>query len=408
MISIRPAVLVSAIAVVESQPVFSQRSGFDRTRNRLERARSAAHDAGRSVLDLTESNPTHAELPPATIALQALLHPAAGHYDPDPLGMPSARTALSAWLREQGQHVPPEQIVLTASTSEAYAFLFKLLCDPGDDVLVPAPSYPLFEHLAQLEGVRARSYRLAYDGHWHLPAGTIAPVLGPRTRALLTVHPNNPTGSCLKRDELAQLAATGLPIVSDEVFAPYPLAPEASAVGSALGASGALTFVLHGLSKLAGLPQLKLAWLCVDGPPGPVREALARLELIADSFLSVATPVQLALPAILDAHGELRDAIRARLRANLVHLRARLAGSPISVLHVEAGWYALLRLPGLLDDDGWALLLLEQHDVLVQPGYFYDLPAGPYLVVSLLTVPARFEPGIERLRAAVLALTDGG
>jgi alanine-synthesizing transaminase len=398
--------------------MFSRRSAFDRTHNRLERARGAAAEAGRNVLDLTESNPTRAELPPARAALRALAHPDARHYDPDPLGLPSARAALSTWLRAHGQSVPPEQIVLTASTSEAYAFVFKLLCDPGDDVLVPTPSYPLFEHLARLEAVHARGYRLQYDGRWHLPAGTLAPLVGPRTRAVLTVHPNNPTGSCLKRDELAQLVATGLPIVSDEVFAPYLLAPDPDAVPSVLGAQRAnalgtgpnepaLSFVLHGLSKLAGLPQLKLAWLCVDGPSSALREALARLELIADSFLSVSTPVQLALPAILDAHAELTDAIGDRLRANLAQLRASLAGSPISVLHVEAGWYALLRLPALLDDEAWALAFLEQHDVLVQPGYFYELEGGPYAVVSLLTIPGVFERGIERLRAAVLALTDG-
>jgi aspartate/methionine/tyrosine aminotransferase len=421
--------LVSAIARLESRRVFSRRSAFDPTHNRLERARSAARAAGRSVLDLTESNPTRAELPQASAALHALANVDARHYDPDPLGLPEAREALSAFLRARGQIVAPERIVLTAGTSEAYAFLFKLLCDPGDDVLVPAPSYPLFEHLAQLEAVQARSYRLRYDGRWHLPGGSLAPLIGPRTRAVLTVHPNNPTGSCLKRDELAQLAATGLPIVSDEVFASYLLAPEPDAVASAIGtapsgagaappgagaAAGvashgqALTFVLDGLSKLAGLPQLKLAWLCVDGPPDAVRAALARLELIADSFLSVATPVQLALPAILDAHGELTSAISARLQRNLAYLRAALADSPISTLHVEAGWYALLRLPALLDDEGWALALLERHDVLVQPGYFYDLEAGPYAVISLLTIPNVFERGIERLRAAVLALTGGG
>ncbi|HMI93948.1 MAG TPA: pyridoxal phosphate-dependent aminotransferase [Polyangiales bacterium] len=399
--------------------MFSQRSAFDRTLNRLEHARRVAAQTGRAVLDLTESNPTRAELPPARAALQALSYPDARHYDPDPLGLPSARAALSAWLHARGHDIPPEQIVLTASTSEAYAYVFKLLCDPGDDVLVPTPSYPLFEHLARLEAVHARGYRLHYDGRWHLPAGTLAPLVGPRTRAILTVHPNNPTGSCLKRDELAQLAATGLPIVSDEVFAPYLLAPDPDAVPSVLGArranalgtglgDGALSFVLNGLSKLAGLPQLKLAWLCVDGPLGPLREALSRLELIADSFLSVSTPVQLALPAILDAHAELTDAISARLRANLAHLRASLTGSPISALHVEAGWYALLRLPALLDDEAWAIALLEQHDVLVQPGYFYELQGGPYAVVSLLTIPDVFERGIERLRAAVLALTGDG
>ena len=387
--------------------VFSRRSGFDQTRNRLDRAQAQALAAGRTLIDLTESNPTRAELPEATAALQALLHPDAGRYEPEPLGLLSARTAVSAWMREQGQPVPPERIVLTASTSEAYAFLFKLLCDPGDEVLVPAPGYPLFEHLAQLEAVQARSYRLRYDGRWHLPAGTLAPLIGLRTRALLAVHPNNPTGSCFKQSELLQLSETGLPIISDEVFAAYPLAPDRDAAPTLLGAGAGLSFALHGLSKLAGLPQLKLAWLCVDGPEREVSEALARLELIADSFLSVSTPVQLALPVILAAHGELRDAIRARVRSNFTRLRARLDASAISVLHVEAGWYALLRLPAVLDDEGWALALLEQHGVLVQPGYFYELEDGPYAVVSLLTIPAQFERGVEQLLAAARALSAG-
>jgi aspartate/methionine/tyrosine aminotransferase len=388
--------------------VFSQRSAFARVPNRLEQARQAGQAAGRHVLDLTESNPTNADLPRADAALRALLHPEAGSYRPDPFGLPSAREALSAYLGEHGTAVPADRIVLTASTSEAYAFLFKLLCDPGDDVLVPAPSYPLFEHLARLEAVHARSYRLEYDGHWHLPAQTLAPLCGPRTRAVLTVHPNNPTGSYLKRDELAQLAALGLPIVSDEVFAGYPLGADDERVGTLWSASPVLTFALHGLSKLAGLPQLKLAWICVSGPDAQVQEALSRLELIADSFLSVSTPVQLALPAILDAHHELTDAIRARLRVNLAQLRRQLAGSAATVLHVEGGWYAIVRLPALLDDEGWALRLLERHDVLVQPGYFYDLAAGPFVVISLLTPEPVLAPGAARLHDAVCALTDGG
>ena len=388
--------------------MFSRRSTFARIHNRLELARQAACEAGRDLLDLTESNPTQAALPSAGVALRALLHPDADRYRPDPFGIASAREALSAWLGKQGTAVPAERIVLTASTSEAYAFLFKLLCDPGDDVLVPAPSYPLFEHLAQLEGVQVRSYRLAYDGRWHVPAAALAPLRGPRTRAVLTVHPNNPTGSYLKRDELAQLAALGLPIVSDEVFASYPLSADPERVTSALDASSVLTFALNGLSKLAGLPQLKLAWLCVAGPDAQVQEALSRLELIADSFLSVSTPVQLALPAILDAHAEVSDAIAARLRVNLDLLERRLAGSPASMLHVEGGWYAIVRLPALLDDEGWALLLLEQHQVLVQPGYFYDLEGGPFVVLSLLTPPEAFATGSARLLGAVCALTHAG
>jgi aspartate/methionine/tyrosine aminotransferase len=382
---------------------WSRRTAFERSESVLTTLLAAATGP---LVDLTESNPTRVGLlQPGWIA--RLGAPEGANYAPAALGEEAARAAVARYYARRGVSVDAAQLVLSASTSEAYGWLFKLLCDPGDEVLVPAPGYPLFEHLAQLEAVRARSYRLRYDGRWHLPAGTLAPLIGPRTRALLAVHPNNPTGSCFKHDELLQLSETGLPIVSDEVFSAYSLDPDRDAAPTLLGAGAGLSFTLHGLSKLAGLPQLKLAWLCVDGPEREVSEALARLELIADSFLSVSTPVQLALPAILAAHGEVRDAIRARVRANFTLLRARLDASAISVLHVEAGWYALLRLPAVLDDESWALALLDRHGVLVQPGYFYELEGGPYAVVSLLTIPAQFERGVEQLLAAARTLSAG-
>jgi aspartate/methionine/tyrosine aminotransferase len=315
--------------------------------------------------------------------------------------MRAAREAVAGFMQQHGPAVSPERIVLTASTSEAYAFLFKLLCDPGDEVLVPQPSYPLFEHLLGLEAVKAASYPLAYDGRWHLQPSALRQARTERTRALLVVHPNNPTGSYLKRGELAQLAQLGVPIVSDEVFAPYPLCDDPERAQSAREAEAALVFSLHGLSKLAGLPQLKLAWICVGGPGALVDEACARLTLIADSYLSVSTPVQLALPAILAGHAELGDAIRARLRANLQWLEQQTAGSAVTPLHVEGGWYAVLRLPAVLDDEAWALELLRAADVLVQPGYFYDFEDGPYVVLSLLTQEAVLREGVGRLLAQV-------
>jgi alanine-synthesizing transaminase len=379
---------------------FSTRSRFERRKSALQVAREAALRGGRRLLDLTLSNPTDAGLPPFSQALAAL-QTAGGHcYQPEPLGLLSAREAVSAWMTAQGVPVAPERIVLTASTSEAYAFLFKLLCDPGDEVLVPVPSYPLFGYLAQLESARVTSYPLHYDGHWHAPLHLLREACSPATRAVITVHPNNPTGSYLKRDELAGLASLGLPIISDEVFAPYPLEADPNRAASALQARDAPVFSLHGLSKLAGLPQLKLAWICIGGPEAWVEESQARLELIADTFLSVATPVQLALPAILSAHAPFTAAIASRIARNLARLRELTAGTALDVLRVEGGWYAVVRLPAVLDDHGWALRLLEQ-DVWVQPGYFYDFAQGSYIVLGLLTVEREFDQGLTRIVEAV-------
>jgi alanine-synthesizing transaminase len=380
---------------------FSRRSHFARDHNRWELARAEALRAGRALLDLTESNPTRAGLPSLAGAIAALAHADAVHYRPEPFGLRSAREAISAFMASHGQRVAPERIALTASTSEAYGFLFKLLCDPGDEVLVPAPSYPLLEHLARLESVGTRSYPLAYDGRWHVQPQALRHALGPRTRAVVAMHPNNPTGSYLKRDELTELSKLNVPILSDEVFAAYALSDDAERASSALAAQDALVFSLHGLSKLAGLPQLKLAWMCVGGPDALVAEARARLELIADSFLSVSTPVQLALPAILELHETTVIAIRERLLCNLAFLNARARSTAATTLHVEGGWYAVVRLPALMDDEAWALDLLRTADVLVQPGYFYDFEAGPFVVLSLLTQERVFEQGVARMLARI-------
>ncbi len=378
---------------------FSSRSSFDLAHNELSTALARRRAAGGEILDLTESNPTRASLPYARdTILAALASPGALLYEPASFGLASARETVARHLG-----VLPGRVVLTASTSEAYAFLFKLLCDPGDEVLVPVPSYPLFEHLARLETVKAVPYRLAYDGAWHFDLDSVRSAVGPRTRAILLVTPNNPTGSYVKRTELAALAELGLPIVSDEVFAGYSLDDRVDAVraSSALEAKGALVFALSGLSKLAALPQMKLAWITVGGEAAVVAPALARLEIIADAFLSVGAPVQHALPALIESRAAVTAAVVSRTRDNLAFLRRVLQGQAASVLEVEGGWYATLRLPRTRSEEQWAVSLLEQDGVYVHPGHFFDFESEAYLVASLLTPEAVFREGIERLVARV-------
>jgi aspartate/methionine/tyrosine aminotransferase len=371
----------------------SSRSSFDLAPNRLSLALARARQEERAILDLTESNPTRAGLPYARATiLEALASADALVYEPAPFGLWSAREAVARELE-----VDPARIVLTASTSEAYGFLFKLLCDPGDEVLVPVPSYPLFEHLARLEAVRAVPYRLAYDGRWHVDVDSLRNAVGPHTRAIVTVSPNNPTGSYLKHGELAAIASLGLPIVSDEVFASYPLREDPTRATSALEAQGALVFSLGGLSKLAALPQMKLAWIAVGGDAPDVTDAMARLEVLADAYLSVGTPVQHALPHLLASRGPAEGAIQARTRANLELLRSRVTGTAGTLLDVEGGWYATLRVPATRSEESWVLELLEEDGVHVHPGHFFDFEREAYLVLSLLTPEAIFAEGVARM-----------
>ncbi len=382
--------------------MLSTRTGIRREPNALALALEARRAARAPVLDLTLSNPTRAGLPYARAEiLAALADPGSLVYAPEPFGLAAARAAVSEWWTEQRIALVPERVALCASTSEAYGFLFKLLCDPGDEVLVPQPSYPLFEHLARLDAVRLVPYRLAYDGAWHIDFDSLDRARTPRTRAVLVVSPNNPTGSYVKRDELARLAATGLPLIADEVFAGYPLSDDARRATTALEATDALVFSLGGLSKLAALPQMKLAWICAGGPDALVAEAFARLELVADTYLSVATPVQLALPRLLATRHTVENAIRARSRANLQSLIGALAGSAASVLVPEGGWYACVRLPRVADEERWVVDLLERDGVLVQPGWFYDFEDEPFIVVSLITPEAQLASGAAVLRRHV-------
>ena len=384
--------------------MFSTRCEVGLEPNSLSQALARHLRSGRPHLDLTLSNPTRAELPYAESALLAALATRELlDYDPQPFGLRSARDAVARDYALHGTEVAAERVLLTASTSEAYAFLFKLLCDPGDEVLCPRPSYPLFDSLARLEGVRLAPYPLVYDGAWGIDLAALQRARAPRTRALLLVNPNNPTGHYLKRNELELLRSLELPIVSDEVFSRYAHGPDPARVESLAGETDGLVFALGGLSKLAALPQLKLAWTVVAGAAERAAEAIARLEFIADAFLSVSTPVQLALPALLAAREPTERAIAARLRSNRELLAAAAAGSAASLLRTEGGWYAILRVPAILSDEDWAVELLEQCAVYVHPGHFFDLDAGAHLVLSLLTPPSAFREGVTRLLAFVRA-----
>jgi alanine-synthesizing transaminase len=382
---------VSGYQYAKSKSVFSQRSGVDRGRNRVAIALEKARRSGRVLIDLTLSNPTTAQLPYEVKALLGALHDGGVlAYRPDPLGALSAREAIAGHHSNRGISIHPDRIFLTASTSDAYAYLLKLLCDPEDDVLVPQPSYPLFEHLAKLESVQLKPYRLHYDGQWRIDIDEIK---------IVVVSPNNPTGSFVKRNELGELSALGLTLISDEVFSSYPLVDDPTRVQSALETDQALVFSLFGLSKLAALPQLKLSWLCINGPEPLVAEARERLELIADTFLSVNTAVQLALPRILKIYQPVSDAIRARMKRNLDKLRRLECAA--SLLDVEGGWYATLQLPNIKSDEQWAVELVQEDGVSVYPGYFFDYEQPSVTVVSLIVPEALFDEGIQRLAARV-------
>ena len=389
------------------QALFSRRSSFSGRLNPLTELAERLRRAGQLPLDLTTSNPTAVALrPPDGLLLGALADGAGRRYEPLPFGRREARAAVAASYADRGLLVAPERVVLTASTSEAYGYLFKLLCDPDDEILIAVPGYPLLEHLAVFESVRTRAYPLLPEDDWAIDRAALSAAIGPRTRAIVLVHPNNPTGSFIDRDELNWLATLGLPLSGDEVFADYPLADTAATsrtpARSVLDLSDGLSFALGGLSKSIGLPQMKAGWLVVGGADGPAKAALSRLELIADTWLSAATPTQLALPRWLARRHELRAPIAARVARNLARLRSALAaGSAVAAPAIAAGWTACLRLPAIRSDEEWALLLLADHGVKVQPGHFYDFAGAAWLVISLLVEPAIFDAGLVRILAAV-------
>jgi len=382
--------------------MFSRRTAWDRTHNRLTEALERRRREGSPVLDLTESNPTRVGL---IYPAQAILNPLAGseslRYDPDPRGSVAARQAVARTYAERGVIVDPENLLLTASTSEAYGWLFKILTDPGDEILIPRPSYPLFDYLARLESLEVIPYPLLPEEGWAIDLGAIERCLSPRSRAVVLVSPNNPTGSYVKRDQLQRLdslcSERGIALIGDEVFAEYPHGedPERAAV---LDAQQTLVFGLGGLSKLAGLPQMKLGWVALGGPDSLKEEARERLELVADTYLSVNTPVQTSAATLLEAGRSIRDSIRRRISANLGCLASTFSGpSPCRALSPEGGWSAVVQVPSVMSEEEWAISLLEQDGVLVYPGFFFDFPKPTYLVLSLLPEEDVFRTGLERI-----------
>jgi alanine-synthesizing transaminase len=367
--------------------------------NTLTRTLAAQRDQGVAIADLTTSNPTRVGLPYPDDLLAALADTAALQYDPDPRGLRAAREAIAADMVRRGAHVAPDRVVLSASTSEAYSWLFKLLCDPGDGVLVPHPSYPLFEHLARAEGVRVQPYGLDFHGRWDVDLASVeaAPA---GTKALVVVSPNNPTGSYLGDGEAQALFAVcerrGWALVVDEVFADYALEVESPTTDWATRAP-VLTFSLGGASKSIGLPQVKLGWMVVGGPEPLVRAALDGLDYLADTYLSVSTPVQVAAPRLLMRGALVRLAIHDRIRENLSHARRLVAAHPAcTLLPVEGGWTAVLRVPAVQSEESLVLGLLQDERVLVHPGYFFDFDHEAYLIVSLLPPPMVFTDALER------------
>ena len=394
--------------------MFSARTEWPLTPNRLHQAVEKRRAAGLPIIDLTVSNPSQVGLRwPDPDGLRAALSRAEVlTYAPEPFGAIEARAALAGWFADHGLSITPERLCLTASTSEAYAFLFKLVCNPGDAVLIPAPSYPLFEYLANLDEVAVVPYQLRYDGEWHVDQSSLDEALShpdATPRAIVAIHPNNPTGQYLKPSELDLLidrcAHRGLALISDEVFYEHSLSERAAPAPRAATRDECLVFSLGGLSKLAGLPQLKLAWIAASGPAAMLSSALARLEIIADTFLSVSAPAQLALPYVLGGVDAFVARSKLRLHRNLLALDRALTAAPAATrLRCEGGWNAMVRLPATRSSEDWAIQLLEQQGVLVQPGYFYDLGAAlsadASVVLSLLCEEEPFVLGASGLAGA--------
>jgi len=395
---------------------FSERTNWNTEESDLARAHRKRVAAGLPIADLTQSNPTRCGFayPPSLLA--ALTDPRALDYDPQPNGLLPARQAVAAYYAAHGVALDPQQIVLTTSTSEAYSFLFRLLCDPADEILILQPGYPLFDFLAALDDVRLKAVPLVYENGWQIDPEGIRRAITPRTRAIVVVHPNNPTGHFTKPSEAAELARLcrefRLALIIDEVFLDYGLAHPSFAAqpeSFAHGLEGVPVYVVIGLSKIAALPQMKAAWIVATvAGPGPRQipdqardqardEALARLEVIADTFLSMNAPIQWALPAWLAGRSAIQQQIRRRVTANLAALDRQLqAVKSVQRLAVEGGWYAVLRIPAVNPDDHTVLALLERG-VWVHPGYFFGLPESGWLVVSLLAPEAEFSNGVAIL-----------
>ena len=381
--------------------MFSRRTDWRLTPNRFTRAQQELRAAGREVLDLTISNPTRAELHyDAETILQALINPEALDYDPQPKGLRRAREAVAGYYRKQHDDVDPESIVLTTSTSEGYSYLFRLLCNVEDEILVPKPSYPLFEFLADLQDVKLVPYPLLYDHGWQIDFPSLYKAVNHRTRAVVVVHPNNPTGSFVADEERNLLnnfcREYKLSLIADEVFLDY--AHDGARRSTFAANREVLTFTLSGISKISGLPQMKLAWIVANGPAEVVSAALARMEVIADTYLSMNAPIQLAAPVLLEQRHSIQPLLLDRVRANLSELdRALAKQKTCRRLDVEGGWYAVLRVPVTQSDEDLAIEILRRLSVLVHPGHFYDFSGDGHLIVSLITPPHDFHKGIAQV-----------
>jgi aspartate/methionine/tyrosine aminotransferase len=379
--------------------MFAERTNWNLAANRLSEALARHRASGKRLLDLTASNPTECGFEyDSEGVLAALRNPAALRYEPNPKGLESTRLAVMEYYSALGARFSADDIFLTTSTSEAYSFAFRLLCNPGDELLIPAPSYPLFSFLADVLDVKLVRYTLVYDHGWQIDFHTLQNAVTPRTRGVIVVHPNNPTGHFVKANELQALndicSKRSLAIIADEVFLDFGFSG-----GSPLTFANndqALTFAMSGLSKIAGLPQMKLAWLVANGPLALKRQAVEKLEIIADTYLSPNAPVQLATPSFLEQRSGFQEQLLGRVRHNLAELDRQLgAQKNCSRLRVEGGWYAVLRVPAIRSDEELALALLETRDVYVHPGHFFDFSTDGYLVVSLIAGEDEFAEGVR-------------
>ena len=381
--------------------MFADRTNWNLDANRLSEALARHRAIRRPLLDLTASNPTECGFDYDRPAIMRALSDAdALDYKPGPKGLETARQAVAAYYAARSNEVSIENILLTTSTSEAYSFVFRMLCNPGDELLIPTPSYPLFEFLADIQDVKLMRYPLVYDYHWQIDFHALEQAITSRTRGAIVVHPNNPTGHFCKPEDLTRLnevcSARQMALIADEVFLDFVLTG-AQPLSFATN-TGALTFTMSGLSKISGLPQMKTAWLITTGPEHLRKQALARLEVIADTYLSMNAPMQLATPVFLEQRRGFQKQLMTRVRRNLSELDRQLAGQKsCSRLKMEGGWNTVLRVPATRSDEELAIELLATRDVYAHPGHFYDFPGNGYLIVSVITPEPEFAKGIERL-----------
>jgi alanine-synthesizing transaminase len=381
--------------------LFADRTNWNLAPNRLSEALARHRSSGKPLIDLTASNPTECGFTyDREKILSALANPQGLSYEPQPKGLVPARQAIAGYYAGRGDSVNANDILLTTSTSEAYSFVSRVLCNPGDEVLIPTPSYPLFDLLADIQDIRLVRYPLVYDHGWQIDFHALEAALTTRTRAIIVVHPNNPTGHFTKPEERSRLnqlcAARQIAVIADEVFLDFSLSAKPQTSWAAN--SEALTFTMSGLSKICGLPQMKVAWLVTGGPEELKAQALDRLEVIADTYLSMNAPIQHAIPEFLERRPEFQQQLVSRAKGNLAELdRLLSAQKACSRLALEGGWYAVLRMPAILTDEEVTLDLLEKKGVYVHPGHFYDFPSDGYLIVSLIVPRREFPEGIKRL-----------